>query len=124
MTQISTIIQDEAGEDAEIIFGAVHDPSLEGKVRVTVIATGFPDGMEDENVIRPDFRRASRQHQKPATHARSQVRPMPQPARKVAVGGGSDVLPLGRLAERPDRVITLEQVGELDIPTFIRRQMD
>ncbi len=124
VTQISTIIQDEAGEDAEIIFGAVHDPSLEGKVRVTVIATGFPDGVEDENVIRPDFRRASRQHQKTATRSRSQVRSMPQPARKVAVGGGSGILPLGPFAGRPERVITREEVGELDIPTFIRRQMD
>lgn len=36
-------IYDAVGEDAEtnIIFGAVTDPSLNGKVRVTVIATGF-----------------------------------------------------------------------------------
>jgi len=37
----STIIQEAAHEDANIIFGAVVDPSLKGKVKITVIATGF-----------------------------------------------------------------------------------
>ena len=36
-----TIIQEAAHEDANIIFGAVVDPTLEGKVKITVIATGF-----------------------------------------------------------------------------------
>jgi cell division protein FtsZ len=41
VTTIASIIQEAAGEDAEIIFGAVHAPELEGEVRVTVIATGL-----------------------------------------------------------------------------------
>jgi cell division protein FtsZ len=36
-----TIIQESAHEDANIIFGAVVDPSLANKVKITVIATGF-----------------------------------------------------------------------------------
>ena len=112
--QISTIIQEEAGDEAEIIFGAVHDPALEGQIRVTVIATGFDD------VIRPDFGR-----QTPS--------PLAQPHQQVAVAGGgafgggafgggaADVVPLPR---PPERVVTREQIGELDVPTFIRRQMD
>ena len=32
---------DEAGADANIIFGAVIDPTMADKMRVTVIATGF-----------------------------------------------------------------------------------
>ncbi|MEX2325734.1 MAG: cell division protein FtsZ, partial [Gemmatimonadaceae bacterium] len=39
--QISEIIHDAAGSDAEIIFGAVHEPAMGGEIRVTVIATGF-----------------------------------------------------------------------------------
>jgi cell division protein FtsZ len=35
------MIQEEAHEDANIIFGAVIDPKMEGEVRITVIATGF-----------------------------------------------------------------------------------
>ena len=106
--QISTIIQEEAGDEAEIIFGAVHDPELEGQIRVTVIATGFAD------VIRPDFGR-----QTPAPLPQRQVQPLLQAA---AVGGGPvSVVPLPR---PPERIVTVAQVGELDVPTFIRRQMD
>jgi cell division protein FtsZ len=36
-----TIIHEAAHEDANIIFGAVVDPQLAGKVKITVIATGF-----------------------------------------------------------------------------------
>ena len=36
-----TIIQESAHEDANIIFGAVVDPTLTDKVKITVIATGF-----------------------------------------------------------------------------------
>ena len=35
------MIQEAAHEDANIIFGAVVDPTLSGKVKITVIATGF-----------------------------------------------------------------------------------
>ncbi len=37
----STMIQEEAHEDANIIFGAVIDPTMEDEIRITVIATGF-----------------------------------------------------------------------------------
>lgn len=37
----SSIIHDAADADANIIFGAVVDPKMEGKMKVTVIATGF-----------------------------------------------------------------------------------
>jgi cell division protein FtsZ len=36
-----TIIQEAAHEDANIIFGAVVDPTLNGRIKITVIATGF-----------------------------------------------------------------------------------
>jgi cell division protein FtsZ len=44
VSDASTIVQEAAHEDADIIFGAVIDPALKGKVKITVIATGFgPD---------------------------------------------------------------------------------
>jgi len=120
VSQISSIIQEEAGDDAEIIFGAVHDPTLEGKVRVTVIATGFDRSQEEEEkVLRPEFSRPSQPQSRqnvPSQQAQS--------ARRVAVGGGSSEpveLPFQRY---PERVVTMDQIRELDIPTFIRRQMD
>jgi hypothetical protein len=41
VSEASSIVQEAADEDANIIFGAVVDPSLKGKVKITVIATGF-----------------------------------------------------------------------------------
>ena len=45
VNEASTLIQEAAHEEANIIFGAVVDNELpEGEVRVTVIATGLEDG--------------------------------------------------------------------------------
>ena len=45
VSEASSIVQEAADEDANIIFGAVVDPALKGKVKITVIATGFgPQG--------------------------------------------------------------------------------
>src|SRR6187401_2617127 len=41
VSEASAIIQEAAHEDANIIFGAVVDPEMKGKVKITVIATGF-----------------------------------------------------------------------------------
>jgi cell division protein FtsZ len=145
VTTISSIIQEEAGEDAEIIFGAVHDPALDGKIRVTVIATGFDAG-EDEKVIpAAEFRRrqeAPRSVPAAQEPVLTNIAVVPQRgARAVAgarpeaivpaagrlaptspAGGRLDpVLPIARLSERR---LSRDQIEGLDIPTFIRRQMD
>src|SRR3954467_6550163 len=45
VSDASTIVQEAADEEANIIFGAVVDPALTGRVKITVIATGFgPSG--------------------------------------------------------------------------------
>jgi cell division protein FtsZ len=48
--EASSIIQEAAHEDANIIFGAVVDPNLTGKVKITVIATGFDRAPSSRNV--------------------------------------------------------------------------
>jgi cell division protein FtsZ len=49
VNQATSVITDAAGSDANIIFGTVIDPALEGEIRVTVIATGFgKSGQESE----------------------------------------------------------------------------
>ena len=42
----SSMIQEEAHPDANIIWGASFDPSLEDEMRVTIIATGFENAQE------------------------------------------------------------------------------
>jgi len=41
VNEASSLIQEAAHEDANIIFGSVIDPNLSEEVRITVIATGF-----------------------------------------------------------------------------------
>ena len=41
LSEITEYIQEQAGEDAEMIFGHGVDPDLGDRIRVTVIATGF-----------------------------------------------------------------------------------
>ncbi len=41
VSAVSSMVQEAAGDQAEIIFGTIHDPGLNEEIRVTVIATGF-----------------------------------------------------------------------------------
>jgi len=45
VNEASTIIQNAAHEDANIIFGAVQDESMGDEIKITVIATGFKQAM-------------------------------------------------------------------------------
>jgi cell division protein FtsZ len=49
VSEASSIIHDAADADANIIFGAVLDPSMKGEVKITVIATGFDKRQEMAN---------------------------------------------------------------------------
>jgi len=46
----TSLVYEAAGDDANIIFGAVIDSSMEEQMRVTVIATGFGPGKQEEIV--------------------------------------------------------------------------
>jgi cell division protein FtsZ len=54
VNEASTLIQDAAHEDANIIFGAVLDESMDDDVKITVIATGFRQGMPERRVKNRD----------------------------------------------------------------------
>lgn len=112
-TQISEIIHDAVGDDAQIIFGAGGDPKLTGEVRVTVIATGFDRAVTGEPVV-----------------DRAQVLPFRRgtqgtPAATQPPAQASSQQPFVRpAAPPPPRPAASPDVSDLDIPTFIRRQMD
>jgi hypothetical protein len=55
VNEASSLIQQAAHEDANIIFGSVIDPNLSEEVRITVIATGF-DRLGKTAVIVPETR--------------------------------------------------------------------
>jgi cell division protein FtsZ len=111
VTTISTIIQEAAGDDAEIIFGAVHDSTMKEEIRVTVIATGFD---------RQDAARVQRVS--PAARARVPERwPAGLVSRPEARQPRTE-----KFTRDPDAAPADEAQKALDlqIPTFIRRQMD
>jgi cell division protein FtsZ len=117
VTTISQIIQEAAGEEAEIIFGAVHDANLREEIRVTVIATGF--GARTIEAERKTIVRGRLGLQVP-------IDPPADPSR------GRSAPPLnlrGTRVVQPDvrsdaDDLDGDRMRDLDIPTFIRRQMD
>lgn len=50
-----TIIEEAADDDANIIFGSVIDPTMDKEIKITIIATGFPENakkaLEEERLI-------------------------------------------------------------------------
>ena len=105
---INQIIHDAAGDDAEIIFGAHNDPAMQGEVRVTVIATGF------DRSITPEAARAA---------GASGILPFPAPRRVATPSPLHQPTPAAAPRAEPRRPAASD-VPDMEIPTFIRRQMD
>jgi cell division protein FtsZ len=53
VNEASSLIQQAAHEDANIIFGSVIDPNLSDEVRITVIATGFAHSVKTTMLVEP-----------------------------------------------------------------------
>lgn len=51
VNEAATMIQEEAHDDANIIFGAVIDDRMKEEIRITVIATGFEEKEERKPVL-------------------------------------------------------------------------
>jgi cell division protein FtsZ len=68
-TTATGVIQREAGDDVEVIFGTVIDDNMDDKLRVTVIATGFDD--EDDETQHPSPARSSQQQRHSAQQSTS-----------------------------------------------------
>ena len=128
VTQISEIVHDAVGDDAEIIFGAVNEPAMQGEVRVTVIATGFDREIEGALARATGARMTTTAHAAPAvqknvipiTQRAPQRSPAPARATSPSTDASKRVFPQGQpSAPRPEPELT-----DMDIPTFIRRQMD
>ncbi len=128
--QINEIIQEAVGDEAEIIFGAVHEPAMQGEIRVTVIATGFDKSMSTGP--------AARETMAPAKQPKSpEILPFPtRISRGLGMNKGStgeipratrpltQQQPTQQSAPERHRPVEQEDLTDMEIPTFIRRQMD
>lgn len=117
VNEASSLIQEEAHEDANIIFGAVLDESMGDDIRVTVIATGFEPirqlakgpGLAGTKFAPIPKRRDL---DRPAFQSRSKAHDRQEIIRTVKkVVGASD-------SE------TESEQEDYDFPTFLRRQLD
>jgi cell division protein FtsZ len=100
--EAARIVQEAAHEEANIIFGAVIDDSLDDEVRITVIATGFIERKEGQQPTGKivDIPRARPSGPPPPKDWRRRM------ATDVRADGD------GAIAE------------DLDVPAFLRRQAD
>jgi cell division protein FtsZ len=98
VNEAAEIIHQAADPEAQILFGFVHDESMAGNVKITVIATGF-DRAEDAEEIPEE-----------------PVRATPAPRGSRTFMRGDDSGGFGPNATTHER--------DFDIPTVLRRQMD
>ena len=122
----TNIIFEEAGKDANIIFGAVIDPSLGDEIRVTVIATGFNQGQyvsEKEPAVEEV---AAPIPQRPTQELLDQ---MNQPVFKHQDDPEEPTVEAPQ-QETPKPSFKFDDTNpaiygeDLDVPAFIRRQQD
>ena len=117
VSRASTVVSDEAHEDANIIFGSVVDDEAGDEVRITVIATGFAQKEKRRGLIRDG-------HSLAVEGSRAQNRDIPPLLRKqrhTATPSSSRPAPLtsSTLSSGLD-----DEPSALDIPTFLRRAAD
>jgi cell division protein FtsZ len=113
VSEAAQIIQEAADPDANIIFGTVIDRALQGQVKVTVIATGF---LRDE----------SRAQVRAMRHAQSEAAAAPARPGAGFLRGGRPV-ESGDLTPGDDGFLPNFaglRKDDLDIPAFLRKQMD
>jgi cell division protein FtsZ len=139
VNEAATLIQEEAHEDANIIFGAVIDERMGDEIRITVIATGF--GEVQHEVKKPGFSLKPREPMVPSfrsTPVRQAVRERERESRPVVrMGTIIDDLESptwqrpqcaaeaengnGKSAHVDEFSIVEEPEDQFDIPAFLRK---
>lgn len=138
-TTATSIIQREAGDDVEVIFGTVIDEDMAENLRVTVIATGFDK--VDRQANEQQQRKSGLDHDSPQSFmsykGEENLRQLDIPAferRNVPInlssdrvaddgseeGGKVNRLQGDDMKERRERI----NKGNSDVPAFLRKMID
>jgi cell division protein FtsZ len=130
INEATSLIQKEAHEDANVIWGMVIDPSMKEDIRITVIATGFgkavekrvdkpvPSGLKRFSHI-PGFKDRSKEIPPFTISVKEGNRETPAFMRRVKANERFDELKLDSPSD-----FTIEDEDRFDIPTFLRKQAD
>jgi len=122
VNEASTLIQEAAHEDANIIFGAVIDDTMpEGEMRVTVIATGLDSSRMRAPLHDPDTedRPDNVMPLRPEPAPRAEATP-PAAQQEFSDFPGSDTQQT-EAVEGQEGFISPYEEDELDVPAFLRR---
>jgi len=113
VNEAAGVVTQAAGDEANVIFGAVIDPNMDGELLITVVATGF--GQVESRMRLVDRVRPSREAAMQTVPADEEEEMRhPQPWKREERGRSWN-------NNRPAN----GQRGEsLEVPTFLRRQMD
>ncbi|MCA9922751.1 MAG: cell division protein FtsZ, partial [Anaerolineales bacterium] len=109
VNQAAAIIRETAHPDANMIFGAVIDPSMGDTMRITVIATGFEHGMTRHQMM----------HHYGRSQSNTAPTPAPAPAEKPTGKPARQVPPRERERETVQPRFAPDN---LEIPAFLRRR--
>ena len=106
VNEAAGVVVNAAGEDANVIFGAVIDPNMDGEMQITVVATGF--GHRESRLSLIERNRAAAAAAGAPAHGAEDGSDLrhPQPWR------------------REERGTRWGRRESLEVPTFLRRQMD
>lgn len=131
INEAAKIITESVDPDARIIFGAIHDEKLKkNEIKVTVIASGFPEGVEKRNL----FSGAAKQQ--PARHEESHTKHtevaseihngfiVEPETKKIEVAHATTAAAKKASSKEPVAIIDLDADPTEDwsaIPAFLRR---
>lgn len=104
-------IREEVDPDANIIFGTAFDPEVEGRIRVSVVATGLPGGKEKPRTTGVD--------------SLSNVKMEPTPTAGHVEEAPAEQAPVSFAEKQAEKAQPTEDafsVDDLEIPAFLRRQ--
>ncbi|HEY7715462.1 MAG TPA: cell division protein FtsZ [Candidatus Binatia bacterium] len=129
VNEAASLIQEEAHDDANIIFGAVIDETLTDEIRITVIATGFGETKEERKPAPSPLASvasiaASAQKNKKVVHLGTIVDDLDTPTWQRKKSGSEEVETVTLSKTNFDANANSDDDDKYDIPTFLRRQMD
>jgi cell division protein FtsZ len=108
VNEASTLVQSEAHEDANIIFGTVIDDTMGDDIRITVIATGFDAKSRNKQEI-PSIKNYVNYNKKGDLSTPTFMRKEKSADKPVVVKMG---------------LIDDDQITDYEVPAFLRRQAD
>ena len=122
--QATNIIFEEAGQGANIIFGAVIDPSLNDEIMVTVIATGFNHKVASDEISNTAIESHLEMKQQYKSVAEQENVPLHEQDHEYDTQ--PEQLPIENREPKKlfDDLNHLSSTNDLEVPAFLRRQQD